>query len=57
MSHARAQIPSTTTPAPVVAPQEAQDEISDAVFEPVLKLDQTVETKTHEEDEEVLFKM
>ncbi|GAA5895811.1 hypothetical protein JCM5296_006673 [Sporobolomyces johnsonii] len=30
---------------------------STAVFEPVVKLDQTVEVKTHEEDEEVLFKM
>ncbi|GAA5922920.1 Ran-binding domain-containing protein [Sporobolomyces koalae] len=30
---------------------------STAVFEPVVKLEQAVEVKTHEEDEEVLFKM
>ncbi|GAA5870389.1 hypothetical protein JCM16303_001985 [Sporobolomyces ruberrimus] len=30
---------------------------STAVFEPVVKLDQTIEVKTHEEDEEALFKM
>ncbi|GAA6002703.1 hypothetical protein JCM10207_007635 [Rhodosporidiobolus poonsookiae] len=30
---------------------------STATFEPVIKLDQTVEVKTHEEDEEVLFKL
>ncbi|KAJ8297193.1 Ran-specific GTPase-activating protein 1 [Rhodotorula toruloides] len=33
------------------------EEESTAVFEPVVKLDQTVEVKTHEEDEEALFKM
>ena len=30
---------------------------ADPHFEPVIKLDQQVETKTHEEDEEVSFKM
>lgn len=34
-----------------------QVEESTAHFEPIVKLDQTVEVKTHEEDEEVLFKM
>ncbi|GAA6063919.1 hypothetical protein JCM10212_003537 [Sporobolomyces blumeae] len=33
------------------------EEESTAVFEPVVKLEQAVEVKTHEEDEEVLFKM
>ncbi|GAA5888840.1 hypothetical protein JCM6882_002873 [Rhodosporidiobolus microsporus] len=33
------------------------EEDSTAVFEPVVKLDTAVEVKTHEEDEEVLFKM
>jgi Ran-binding protein 1 len=33
-----------------------EDEV-DAHFEPVIKLTEQVETKTHEEDEEVLFKM
>lgn len=30
---------------------------TDPQFEPVIKLEQQVETKTHEEDEEVAFKM
>ncbi|GAA5858726.1 hypothetical protein JCM8547_004957 [Rhodosporidiobolus lusitaniae] len=34
-----------------------EQEESSATFEPVIKLDQTVEVKTHEEDEDVLFKM
>lgn len=37
-------------------PQAAEEE-SSAVFEPVIKLDQVQEVKTHEEDEEPLFKM
>ncbi|GAA5827253.1 hypothetical protein JCM11251_001193 [Rhodosporidiobolus azoricus] len=40
----------TTAPA-------ATEEESTAVFEPVHKLETAVEVKTHEEDEEVLFKM
>ena len=35
---------------------EAEGE-NDPHFEPVIKLEQQVETKTHEEDEDVLFKM
>lgn len=38
-------------------PTTAQVEESSAHFEPVIKLDQAVEVKTHEEDEEALFKM
>ncbi len=34
-----------------------QDEEHDPHFEPVIKLTEQVETKTHEEDETVLFKM
>lgn len=34
-----------------------QEEESDPHFEPVIKLTNQVETKTHEEDEDVLFKM
>jgi len=34
-----------------------RDEEHDPHFEPVIKLTEQVETKTHEEDEEVLFKM
>ena len=34
-----------------------QDEEHDPQFEPVIKLTEQVETKTHEENEEVLFKM
>ena len=36
---------------------DRQDEEHDPQFEPVIKLTEQVETKTHEEDEEVLFKM
>ncbi|SCZ87358.1 BZ3500_MvSof-1268-A1-R1_Chr2-2g04824 [Microbotryum saponariae] len=35
----------------------AAEEESGAVFEPVIKLEEKVEVKTHEEDEEPLFKM
>ena len=38
-------------------PQEPQEEAHDPQFEPVIKLTEQVEAKTHEEDEEVLFKM
>lgn len=34
-----------------------QEEEHDPQFEPVIKLTEQVETKTNEEDEEVLFKM
>lgn len=34
-----------------------QTEEHDPQFEPVVKLTEQVEAKTHEEDEEVLFKM
>lgn len=34
-----------------------QEEEADAHFEPVIKLTEQVDTKTHEEDEEVRFKM
>lgn len=34
-----------------------QEEEHDPHFEPVIKLTEQVETKTHEENEEVLFKM
>ncbi|KAF9534917.1 RanBP1 domain-containing protein [Crepidotus variabilis] len=34
-----------------------RDEEVDPQFEPVIKLTEQIETKTHEEDEEVLFKM
>lgn len=36
---------------------EAQEETHDPHFEPVIKLTEQVEAKTHEEDEAVLFKM
>jgi Ran-binding protein 1 len=35
---------------------QAEEEV-DPQFEPVIKLETQVETKTHEEDEEVTFKM
>lgn len=39
-------------------PQGADGEAeNEPQFEPVIKLEQQVETKTHEEDEEVSFKM
>ena len=38
-------------------PQEPQEDTHDPQFEPVIKLTEQVEAKTHEEDEEVLFKM
>ena len=34
-----------------------EEEVVDPQFEPVIKLTEQVETKTHEEDEDVLFKM
>lgn len=34
-----------------------QDEENDVHFEPVIKLTEQVDTKTHEEDEETTFKM
>jgi Ran-binding protein 1 len=34
-----------------------QEEENDPHFEPVIKLTEQIDTKTHEEDEEVLFKM
>lgn len=34
-----------------------QTEDSTATFEPVVRLSETVDVKTHEEDEEALFKM
>ncbi|KAK7061490.1 RanBD1 domain-containing protein [Favolaschia claudopus] len=34
-----------------------QEEETDPQFEPVIKLTEQIDTKTHEEDEEVLFKM
>jgi len=42
------------TPPDALAPREEE---VDAHFEPVIKLTEQVETKTHEEDEDVLFKM
>ncbi|PWN51588.1 putative YRB1-ran-specific GTPase-activating protein [Violaceomyces palustris] len=39
------------------AATEANEPENDPHFEPVIKLEQQVETKTHEEDENVLFKM
>ncbi|PIL37196.1 hypothetical protein GSI_00889 [Ganoderma sinense ZZ0214-1] len=41
-------------PSDALAPREEEH---DPQFEPVIKLTEQVETKTHEEDEEVLFKM
>ena len=37
--------------------RNVQDEEHDPQFEPVIKLTEQVETKTNEEDEEVVFKM
>lgn len=37
--------------------QSIQEEEVDVHFEPVIKLTEQVDTKTHEEDEDVLFKM
>lgn len=37
--------------------QEGGEDAHDPHFEPVIKLTEQVEAKTHEEDEEVLFKM
>lgn len=34
-----------------------QEEEVDVHFEPVIKLTEQIDTKTHEEDEDVLFKM
>ncbi|ORY90189.1 RanBP1 domain-domain-containing protein [Leucosporidium creatinivorum] len=42
---------------PTATEPQAAEEESGAVFEPVIKLEDKVEVKTHEEDEEVLFKM
>ncbi|GAA6015026.1 hypothetical protein JCM8202_004855 [Rhodotorula sphaerocarpa] len=41
---------------PTTAPAAGEEE-STATFEPVVRLSETVEVKTHEEDEEALFKM
>jgi Ran-binding protein 1 len=38
-------------------PLAPREEESDVHFEPVIKLTEQVDTKTHEEDEDVLFKM
>ncbi|KAE9406029.1 hypothetical protein BT96DRAFT_988003 [Gymnopus androsaceus JB14] len=38
-------------------PLAPREEEADAHFEPVIKLTEQVDTKTHEEDEDVLFKM
>lgn len=48
--------PTNTEPTTSTEPQAAEEE-SGAVFEPVIKLDEKVEVKTFEEDEEPLFKM
>jgi hypothetical protein len=49
--------PVSRCPSPLQANEgEGEGEV-DPHFEPVIKLDQQVETKTHEEDEDVLFKM
>ena len=42
---------------PKPADQTTAEDESGAVFEPVIKLEDKVEVKTHEEDENVLFKM
>ncbi|EIM20116.1 hypothetical protein E3Q22_01499 [Wallemia mellicola] len=48
---------SAEEPKPETAHVEEPQEESTAHFEPVVKLTETVETKTNEEDEEVLFKI
>lgn len=45
-----------TNTAPSAAADDAEAE-STAVFEPVMRLEQKVDVKTNEEDEEALFKM
>lgn len=42
---------------PTTAPAAAAEDESTATFEPVVRLSETVQVKTHEEDEEALFKM
>lgn len=42
---------------PFSDPAQNKEEEADPHFEPVIKLTDQVETKTHEEDEDVLFKM
>lgn len=46
-----------SSPATAQAKEADAEGENDPQFEPVIKLEQQVETKTHEEDEEVLFKM
>jgi hypothetical protein len=54
-----ALISSFTVPQPNIFSDSffSQEEEIDPHFEPVVKLTEQVDTKTHEEDEEVLFKM
>jgi Ran-binding protein 1 len=49
--------PTVSAEEPTNAPAAAGEEESTATFEPVVRLSETVEVKTHEEDEEALFKM
>ncbi|KAF8528991.1 ran/spi1 binding protein [Hysterangium stoloniferum] len=42
---------------PFSDPQQNKEEEADTHFEPVIKLTDQVQTKTHEEDEDVIFKM
>jgi len=42
---------------PFSDPQQNKEEEADPHFEPVIKLTDQVQTKTHEEDEDVIFKM
>ncbi|KIJ56653.1 hypothetical protein M422DRAFT_22802 [Sphaerobolus stellatus SS14] len=42
---------------PFADPQQNKEEEADPQFEPVIKLTDQVQIKTHEEDEEVVFKM
>lgn len=37
--------------------EQHQEDTHDPQFEPVIRLTEQVESKTHEEDEEVVFKM